>query len=981
MIEVFAGGAVLTSVAKHFGLGGIAVDKKRKSNARCAIFQLDLMEAKDRELLEEWLGSPLLLWVHFAPVCGTASRAREIPRPDIPFAPQPLRSLEFPLGLPSLSGDERRRVEIANELFHYTCFLFALCIVRGVLATMENPRGSYLWVTEYVLALMPIYPLYATDFQACMYGSMRDKWTRIVASFPEIVQMDATCNRQHQHLCWGFTVNQSGEKVWASAEESQYPRKLCVALVQIVLRIAAQRGIILKPESLHDISNHPLLTAKQSQLATGVQPKGAKIPPLVPDFQQTAVFLATDPADIPCQLLGKLPHDITLRTEALQLVQVPKHAQFLRGCFSPESKGGVEEQVQNKRKLDGGCADGYNYKVVFGLPWECESFIQKACQAGHPMMVNHVVPVDLKIALDKHVEWSECKLAEYRMWWCRKWLKRAKELEQAEKEAAQLRPAHVKHTTANKRLLLTEEILASLGYEDVEALKLLSEGSTLAGEIPFSPVFQELYKPCLGTVAQLEREASKRNQAVMASCKSSGDVAVDKQLLEETREEVRRGWARGPIQSLPEGAVVSRRFPLVQGPKTRMIDDYTTSGINDTAACNNKVDLHMIDTFASVIREFFFACEGAGMKSEILAKTYDLKSAYRQVPVREDHLRFSYFCIYNCESGQPELYQLLTLPFGASHSVYSFLRLSRMLYTIATRGLYLLTTNFYDDFILGSFPNSVESAKHSMELIFLLTGWAYATEGKKCTAFGTMCKALGVEFDFSRSGERILSIRNTEQRVQDLTAMISAVLVAGRLGKQDTLILRGKLGFADSFLHGRLGSLVLKQLADHAYGKTSRLSSDLVLALSMMQHRLTVGKPREVTAKRLETWYVYTDAAYEPETCTGGIGGALFSVAGQCLGWFGFPLDSGMCHAFGASEKQTIIYELELCAAVLALDFWADKMKHGLQVCFGDNDGARFSLIRGSCVNACVAKLMKYHLQREADHNLCTWWRCSSFTS
>eukprot|EP00435_Cladocopium_sp_Y103_P065173 s116_g27.t1 len=261
-----------------------------------------------------------------------------------------------------------------------------------------------------------------------------------------------------------------------------------------------------------------------------------------------------------------------------------------------------------------------------------------------------------------------------------------------------------------------------------------------------------------------------------------------------------------------------------------------------------------------------------------------------------------------------------------------------------------------------------------MELVFLLTGWTYATEGKKCTAFGTKCKALGVEFGFSRSGERVLSIRNTEQRVQDLTAMISAVLEAGRLGKQDTLILRGKLGFADSFLHGRLGSLVLKQLADHAYGKTSRLSSDLKLALSMMQHRLAVGRPREVTAKRLETWYVYTDAAYEPETCSGGIGGALFSVAGQCLGWFGIVLDRDACNVFGASEKQTIIYELELCAAVLALDFWANKMKHGLQVCFGDNDGARFSLIRGSCVNACAAKLMKYHLQREADHNLCTWF-------
>ena len=138
MVEVFAGGAVLTSVAKQYGLGGIAVDKVRKQNARSTIYQLDLMQQADRQLLEQWLASPLLLWAHFAPVCGTASRAREIPRPELASAPQPLRSLEFPLGLPDLSPGDRKRVEIANELFRYTCHLFAMCLNRGVLATMET---------------------------------------------------------------------------------------------------------------------------------------------------------------------------------------------------------------------------------------------------------------------------------------------------------------------------------------------------------------------------------------------------------------------------------------------------------------------------------------------------------------------------------------------------------------------------------------------------------------------------------------------------------------------------------------------------------------------------------------------------------------------------------------------------------------------------------------------------------------------------
>ena len=844
MIEVFAGGAVLTSVAKQYGLGGIAVDKVRKQNSRSTIYQLDLMQAADRELLEEWLSSPLLLWVHFAPVCGTASRAREISRPELTAAPQPLRSLEHPMGLPTLGPADRQRVEIANELFRYACHLFAMCLRRGILATMENPRGSYLWVIPFVLDLLRAYPIFATDFQACMYGSMRNKWTRIIASFPEICQMDVVCDRTHKHLGWGFTTNAQGKKVWATAEESQYPRKLCVALLQVVLQVAATKGVQLRPNCLHDIVNHPLLSAKNAQIAAGRQPRGAKVPHLVADFQQTAVFFAKQPADIPCGLMGKLSNPIQLRTEQQQTVSVPKHSRFLRGCFAADSDMGVAGE---SLRVDS--EESWAYKTIFGLPWDCEQFLRKAVEVGHPSKHSFSVPKDLQLALDKHLEWSEQTLVQYRMSWCRKWLKRAKELEHAEQLDAASRPPHVRQATCGKRILLTNEILAEMQYEDSEVLDLLRLGSPLAGEIPKSEAFEELYKPCMLTMSQLLKEAPMRNKAVLAVCKTSGDIEVDRQLLHETREEVKRGWAIGPLDSIPEGAVVSRRFPLVQKTKTRMIDDFSISGINDTASTHNKVDLHMVDTFAAVVREFFRRCTDESKANALVAKTYDLKSAYRQVPIREDHLRFSYFCIYNCETGQAETYQLVTLPFGATHSVYSFLRLARMLYTVCARQLFLLTTNFYDDYILASLPGSVESAKNSMELVFMLTGWKFDMDGKKSTSFGTVCKALGVQFDLASSGERVLAVRNTEQRVQDLQALIASTLQAGELCKQEALILRGKLGFADSFLHGRLGLLVLKQLSEHAYSRSAKLSSELAFGLQVMAKRLSLGIPRIVSAE------------------------------------------------------------------------------------------------------------------------------------
>ena len=144
--------------------------------------------------------------------------------------------------------------------------------------------------------------------------------------------------------------------------------------------------------------------------------------------------------------------------------------------------------------------------------------------------------------------------------------------------------------------------------------------------------------------------------------------------------------------------------------------------------------------------------------------------------------------------------------------------------------------------------------------------------------------------------------------------------------------------------------------------------------LAMMAHRLSHGRPRVVSAKTLKQWFVYTDAAYEQDSKTGGLGAALFNGSAACVAWFGIPLNEEICCSFGADKKETIIYELELCASVLALDFWAMKMQYGLQVCFGDNDASRFSLIRGSCASYVATRLMEYHLRPEADNNLWVWF-------
>lgn len=182
----------------------------------------------------------------------------------------------------------------------------------------------------------------------------------------------------------------------------------------------------------------------------------------------------------------------------------------------------------------------------------------------------------------------------------------------------------------------------------------METGSTLAGEIEVSPVFQSSYKPCITTLEQLESSAAKRNKLFLAMTKSSGDAALDRAVLAETREEIGNGWGDGPweLSFLEYGSPISGRFPLVQDEKIRMIDDYSVSGVNDSCTVHTKLDLHAVDTFIAVVKAFFEGMDSAGKRSELLAKTYDLKSAYRQIPVRVDRLCFAYFSKRNCETCQ-----------------------------------------------------------------------------------------------------------------------------------------------------------------------------------------------------------------------------------------------------------------------------------------------------------------------------------------
>ena len=511
MVEICCGYATLCATAKTMGFSdSIAVDKFKKRGAKTAVIPLDLTCADHQALVEQWLESGQVAWVHLAPPCGTASLARTIPVPGSTFVPQPLRSRDEPQGFANLSGSDKIRVDAANSFYMWCCSIFFLCTLKGIICTLENPRGSLLWLTKWWLEVQRAIQLYAGDFQACMLGASRPKWTRIVANTRRIERLNLECSGDHEHAPWGKTFDpDTGKVVWATSLEASYPRPLCVALVQCILDALSGAGVQMPPKVLSDISCDPHLISQSLQTTVEKQPRGSHIPPIVTEFSNIQDILVAPTTESPCEILHKLQAPFTYGD-----VTIPKAAKLLRRSQQGSSQG------------RGDCSQGTSsssndaHKLVFGLLWNVEDFTQAAVLAVHPKDLLLGLPFELSEVAKYLAHTKAHVVIQERCNWLRQWVSLAPDLRYEETSLkAQMAP-HVRSITEGKKVLLLERMLKSIDFEDMESLDVLRRGAPLVGNIGNIPGFAKKFRLALLTVKQLESTAGVRNMATLARAKS-----------------------------------------------------------------------------------------------------------------------------------------------------------------------------------------------------------------------------------------------------------------------------------------------------------------------------------------------------------------------------------------------------------------------------------------------------------------------------
>ena len=300
-LEVFCGSASLSLALQEVGFECLPVDWSGNTHkSSVPIKVVDLTTETGGRCLWAAALQPGVAYVHFAPPCGTFSRAREVPIPRKlkehgVKEPQPLRSTEKPYGLPGLSAVDEMKVQKANSLVKLMGGLVQQLQRKGIMWSIENPRNSILWQCDEMKALSELRDVYDMSFQACMHGGQRDKWTTWRTNASSLSTLAVACDKSHTHLPWGVLMEGKRHMGFHTQFEAEYPMLLCRRVSEAIAGAwrAAGNALPSAPErkcssvemaSVREYADKHKANLQDKRARTGSQARSGT-QPLVPEFR------------------------------------------------------------------------------------------------------------------------------------------------------------------------------------------------------------------------------------------------------------------------------------------------------------------------------------------------------------------------------------------------------------------------------------------------------------------------------------------------------------------------------------------------------------------------------------------------------------------------------------------------------------------------------------------------------------------------
>jgi len=954
-IEIFSGSGRLTAAVRLCGMKeSYGVDHLVSKHVRSPTLKLDLNTEDGRAVLLQLLEDPDLCYIHMAPPCGTSSRARDLRR-RYGYDPPQLRTELQPDGLPNLPPVLAKRVQLANSLYHFTGIVARRCYELGILFSIENPWRSHFWATSHFSKHVQDLVLQTCIFDHCMFGSRRAKRTKLLHVINAFKALNVTCDNSHVHEKWGYSNNS-----WATAEETAYPFPLCKAMAYHLCEFLFELGCHRPSRSIEDTTNDLQL----QKVFAGAQPKGKRVLPLVPEFKNV-VKLFGPPSEMPPQKLKDawtLPQHIkcdpplTLLPAGSRVIRAHMQrgdVEALKKLFPSDSDMHVASVLDESDLFDD--VSNTHMVNVVGIPWSVEEFIEKAATSRHPKMLVTGLDSDIKDLVDHYASSHLGDIMGARMETLRRWMRKAVECMDEEKKLKEEMPEHCKKILQKKRLVLFGDLIREVGHEDGDLHMEVAKGFDLSGPIPRSGVYRKRKKPGNLGRAELRRRAGTVRKAIVASTKGSGDDEIDMAVFDVTTKEKESGWLHGPysLEELPHDASVTRRFGIRQGGKVRPIDNFTESMVNLTASAGETIELHGTDTIAAIVAYWMETMTKAkcGSCPGLKVKTWDLKKAYKQLRVSTDGLNDSYLAEFDPGAKKTLVYGQYVLPFGACASVHAFCRTSYAMWKIGLKGLKILWSTYFDDYVVFCREEEQQHIESSVNLFFQLLGWVVSED--KSNAFDHVTKALGLVIDLSDCQLLKCRICNTEERQSELKVFLDEVLASRTLTQKDGERLRGRMIFAEAQIFGRRAAKAMGVLSQHVTKSRSKVVGDeLAAALTFLRDKIVGGRPREIGPFTSDVCHIYTDASFElGNRYPVGIGGVMVCPVSGKRSFFSVGIQAEDLAKWNPLGSENPIFEFETLAVYIACRVWSREISGRAVVVFTDNEGSLGALIRCRCEN------------------------------
>ncbi|CAE7252934.1 SLC24A2 [Symbiodinium sp. CCMP2592] len=898
-IEVCAGSALLSSVAREAGFDILPIDAGHKvPRAYAHVLRLDLRESLTLQFLENVLQNRAVAWIHFSLPTGTTGRV--------------FRSLASPRGLPNLQEPGASRVLAANAIFDNVATLLqkVLASFPSVGVSVEHPIGSAVWELPAFAQLRRSLP--RVTLTACFFGAFYNRKTLLVTNRDVFQSMGGLCPGCVSH---GKPPG-SGFRL-----DGSYPKAFCEAFVGHVAAHSASCGFFLAPQAVS--------TLHASRTAAQAQPRASKFPPLISEFAYTVSVRAP-----------RVPPLNNKSCLTASWLSVPLGSKLLRSSFP----GGPNCPPHPGPYLP----DTSLTSFTFGVYREPSTFLKEAKLLKHPFDTCRGLPDGMLKVLHFILVQGPVGVMRHRLNVIKLWQKWASELApEEEKLRASLHP-DVRAVLGNKRVLLMKKIASSLNWPDTTLWDDLTQGFKLTGSQPRTGVFEPDCKPAISSESEFWMAASAQTRNV------------------EEADPSGKQWLHGPLSRAEVG-------------KWRPIDDFSENGVNACFECFERLSLKALDEVAWVCMYIMKACkytgsvdlelsDGTRLRGPVHAcwkdvahskpqtKAYDLKSAYKQLPLRP--------------SEQAKAVLVLKKPGGSACGFVC--KTLPLLWE-----LLVLTSCYFDDYPAAAPTLLSQSTDHVVHSLMDLLQFQMAKPKEK--PFATVTEMLGVLVDTSDDSLASVKIGNKPDRAAALSEALGSIISSGRVEVRTLPTLFGRLQFAKAQILGRTGRLGVADVRklEHSKSEFVDLRDDQLQAFKVLRARLLRGAPRSLSSSPGEPpVLVFTDGACEP-TASGGhlatVGGVLI-VRGRHpqVRTFGCKVNDDLVSKW-SSEKRHLIGQTELFAVVLARSLWSQYLANKRTLFFIDHSGVLGACVSGSATDPYWRELL-LHFEAADEPGPCLSW-------